>query len=52
MSVTAGTLDDFESWQPDKEQYCIHRAQYVERAKGVDKENRHVTSVQSEPEQT
>jgi hypothetical protein len=50
ISVGAGTLDDFESWVPDTEQYCIHRAQYLEKIKGVDPKRRHVTSVQSEAE--
>lgn len=50
VSVVAGTLDDFESWTPDKEQYCIHRLDFVEKVKAVDGQSRHTTSVQSEPE--
>ncbi|KAF2166226.1 hypothetical protein M409DRAFT_23418 [Zasmidium cellare ATCC 36951] len=38
VSVAAGTLDDFDSWCPDTEQYCIHRAAFVEKAKGVERE--------------
>lgn len=38
VSVAAGTLDDFDSWRPDTEQYCIHRAAFVEKAKGVEEE--------------
>lgn len=38
VSVAAGTLDDFESWRPDTEQYCMHRAAFVEKVKGVEKD--------------
>lgn len=42
VNVAAGTLDDFGSWQPDVEQYCEHRAGFVEKIKGVDESRRHV----------
>lgn len=37
VSVSAGVLDDFEDWKPSLEQYCIHRADYLSPAKGVEK---------------
>jgi len=36
VSVSAGVLDDFEDWRPTLEQYCIHRADYLEKVKGVE----------------
>lgn len=48
--MAAGTLDDFENWQPDREQWCIHRAAFLEKVKSVEKQNRHTMSVQSQPE--
>lgn len=50
VSIAAGTLDDFESWKPDTEQYCMHRAEFVGKMKGVDEARRHVESVQSAAE--
>ena len=37
VSVSAGSLDDFEDWKPTLEQYCIHRAEFLEKVKAVDK---------------
>ena len=48
VSISAGSHDDFEDWQPTLEQYCIHRADFVEKAKGVDK--RYVENIFSEQE--
>lgn len=45
ISVAAGSLDDFEKWQPNTEQYCENRADFVERAKGVGRQRRFVRSV-------
>jgi hypothetical protein len=28
VSVSAGTLDDFENWKPTLEQYCIRKCVY------------------------
>jgi hypothetical protein len=38
VSVAAGTLDAFESWKPDTEQWCIHRADFVAKMEVVSKE--------------
>ncbi len=38
VSIAAGTLDDFEKWMPDTEQWCIHRVDFVEKIKAVVKE--------------
>ena len=43
VSISAGALDDFEDWKPTLEQYCIHRADFVEKVKGVEK--RYVESI-------
>ncbi|KAK5710350.1 hypothetical protein LTR17_018947 [Elasticomyces elasticus] len=51
VSVAAGTLDDFINWQPSKEQFCIDRPIFMDKIKGVDSNERHVTNVQSEAEQ-
>ncbi|TKA69386.1 hypothetical protein B0A55_08683 [Friedmanniomyces simplex] len=51
VSIAAGTLDNFDDWKPSKEQYCIHRLGFVDKMKGVENKNRHVTSVRSEAEQ-
>ena len=49
VSVSAGALDDFEDWKPTLEQYCIHRADFLEKAKAVQK--RYVESINGELEQ-
>jgi len=51
VSVAAGSLDDFDSWKPDKEQWCIHRSDFVEKMKGIEGKDRHIMSVQSKPEE-
>jgi hypothetical protein len=38
VSVAAGTLDDFDSWKPDTEQWCIHRADFVAKMEIVSKD--------------
>lgn len=48
VSVSAGVLDDFEEWRPTLEQYCIHRADYLEPAKSVEK--RYIESINGEME--
>jgi hypothetical protein len=48
VSIAAGSLDDFESWKPTLEQYCLHRADFLEKMKGV--ENRYIESLNGEPE--
>lgn len=40
VSVAAGTLDDFDSWKPDTEQWCCFRAGFLEDIKDVAKEKR------------
>lgn len=50
VSVAAGTLDDFDAWKPDTEQYCVHRADFVEMAKGVGGERRFKLAVKGETE--
>ncbi|KAK5126343.1 hypothetical protein LTR85_010579 [Meristemomyces frigidus] len=49
VSVAAGTLDDFESWEPAREQWCIHRADFVENVRGISEESRHAMNVQAKP---
>ena len=48
VSLSAGSLDDFEEWKPTLEQYCIHRADFLEMVKGVEK--RYVESISGEQE--
>ena len=48
VSVSAGSLDDFEDFQPTLEQYCIHRADFLEKTKGVEK--RYIESIAGEME--
>ncbi len=48
VSVSAGALDDFESWKPSLEQYCIHRADFLEKTKLVEK--RYIESINGELE--
>lgn len=50
VSVAAGTLDDFDSWRPDTEQWCIHRAAFLEKAKAVETERRFKRAVKGEIE--
>lgn len=50
VSVAAGTLDDFENWRPDKEQYCEDRAAFLDKVRDIAPQNRHVRSVLSESE--
>ncbi|CAK4034587.1 Glutathione-dependent formaldehyde-activating family GFA [Lecanosticta acicola] len=38
ISVAAGTLDDFHSWKPDTEQWCIHRADWLAKVQAVDEQ--------------
>lgn len=35
VSVAAGTLDDFESWKPDTEQWTDFRAGFLDNVKCV-----------------
>ena len=48
VSVSAGSLDEFDDFQPTLEQYCIHRADFLEKAKGVEK--RYIESIAGEME--
>ena len=48
VSVSAGALDEFEDWKPTLEQYCIHRADFLEKVKGVEK--RYIESINGEQE--
>lgn len=48
VSISAGAFDDFEDWKPTLEQYCIHRAEFLEKVKGVDK--RYIESIDGETE--
>lgn len=48
VSISAGAFDDFEAWKPTLEQYCIHRADFLEKAKGVSK--RYIESISGEME--
>ncbi|KAK0271225.1 hypothetical protein LTR35_013540 [Friedmanniomyces endolithicus] len=50
VMIAAGTLDDFEDWRPSKEQYCVHRLGFVDKMKGVESQDRHVTNMRSEAE--
>ena len=50
VSVTAGSLDEFDSWKPDTEQYCVHRPDYVEKIQAVPKERTFKLAVQGETE--
>ncbi|KXS96674.1 hypothetical protein AC578_4396 [Pseudocercospora eumusae] len=38
VSVAAGTLDDFDAWTPDTEQWCIDRVPFVKRLPAVSEE--------------
>ena len=51
VSVAAGTLDDFESWKPDTEQWCVHRVGFVEKVKNVERERTFKYAVRGEVEQ-
>ncbi|USW49004.1 Putative CENP-V/GFA domain, Mss4-like superfamily protein [Septoria linicola] len=51
VSVTAGTLDDFDSWKPDTEQWCIHRAGFLEKVKAVEYERTYKCAVRGEVEE-
>lgn len=48
VSISAGSHDDFDEWQPTLEQYCMHRSDFVEKAKGVEK--RYIESISGELE--
>lgn len=48
VSISAGAFDDFEDWRPTLEQYCIHRAEWLEKVKGVEK--RFVEAIEGEME--
>lgn len=48
VSVSAGSLDEFDDFKPTLEQYCIHRADFLEKAKGVEK--RYIESIAGEME--
>lgn len=48
VSVSAGSLDEFDDFKPTLEQYCIHRADFLVKAKGVEK--RYVESIAGEME--
>lgn len=48
VSISAGSHDDFEDWKPTLEQYCIHRADFIEKVKSVEK--RYVESIMGELE--
>jgi hypothetical protein len=45
VSVAAGSLDDFDKWVPDTEQYCENRAGFVDKFKGIERQRRFVRSV-------
>lgn len=49
VSISAGSLDEFDDFKPTLEQYCIHRAEFLEKVKGVEK--RYVESIAGEMEQ-
>lgn len=38
VSVAAGTLDDFDTWTPDTEQWCIDRVPFIKRLPAVPEE--------------
>ncbi|GAB7361256.1 hypothetical protein MBLNU230_g1317t1 [Neophaeotheca triangularis] len=46
--VAAGTLDDYARWRPAKEVYCAYRAEWLDKAKGV--ETRYMGNANSEEE--
>ena len=48
VSVSAGALDEFDDFTPTLEQYCIHRASFLDKVKGVEK--RYVESISGEME--
>lgn len=48
VSVAAGTLDDFEDWKPDTEQWCVHRVEFVEKVKSVERERTYKYAVRGE----
>lgn len=48
VSVSAGALDEFDDWKPTLEQYCIHRADFLEKVKGVEK--RYIESIKGDQE--
>lgn len=48
VSISAGSHDDFDEWKPTLEQYCIHRADFMEKAKGVEK--RYIESIMGDLE--
>jgi len=50
VSIAAGSLDDFESWVPNTEQYCMHRADFLAKVDCVEAQRRLVTHVMSEAE--
>jgi hypothetical protein len=43
VSVSAGSLDEFDDFKPTLEQYCIHRASFLDKTKGVEK--RYIESI-------
>lgn len=45
VSVAAGSLDDFDKWMPDTEQYCENRAGFVNNFRGIEERRRFVRSV-------
>jgi len=45
VSVAAGSLDHFDRWVPDTEQYCENRAGFVNKFKGIEEQRRFVRSV-------
>lgn len=48
MSISAGAFDDFENWVPTLEQYCLHRATFLDEVRVVKK--RSVESIAGEAE--
>jgi len=54
VSVAAGSLDDFDKWVPNTEQYCENRAAFVNKFKGIEGQRRFVRAVtgkiEDEPE--
>ncbi|KAK4612165.1 Putative glutathione-dependent formaldehyde-activating enzyme [Fulvia fulva] len=48
VSVTAGTLDDFDSWVPDTEQWCVHRASFLTQTTTVSPDRTFDKAVQKE----
>lgn len=41
ISVFAGTMDNFDEWRPDREQYCISRAEWLPAFEGL--QEKHVS---------